>query len=250
MSQERHFTTRRSFVAGMGFGGLGLYATWAAYGASPLPFSSMSSGGDIAAHGGHATAAADTDPAIAMHEGGQISPAEFTRRHAEFLARFKEADGSIRPAAVSAESGHQSHGAMTGHAGAPASMDMSDPAAHAAHAAHGATSVSPAAPPVGGHDGATAAGPIEVYFLAGRFSFEPERLRLQVGQPYRFHMMASDVAHGASIAFGRASRIVRLRPDTVTALDLIFRGAGAYLVYCTVYCGPGHDGMRGLITVA
>jgi len=39
MSQERHFTTRRGFVAAMGFGGLGLYVTWAAYGASPLPFS-------------------------------------------------------------------------------------------------------------------------------------------------------------------------------------------------------------------
>ena len=39
MSQERHITTRRGFVAAMGFGGLGLYVTWAAYGASPLPFS-------------------------------------------------------------------------------------------------------------------------------------------------------------------------------------------------------------------
>ena len=39
MSRERHFTTRRGFVAAMGFGGLGLYVTWAAYGASPLPFS-------------------------------------------------------------------------------------------------------------------------------------------------------------------------------------------------------------------
>ena len=101
-----------------------------------------------------------------------------------------------------------------------------------------------------GHGAAESHDPIEVYLAAGRFSFEPDDLRLEVGQTYRFHMMATDVAHGASIAFGRASRIVRLRPDTVTTLDLTFREAGKHLVYCTVYCGPGHDGMHAAITVA
>ncbi len=202
MSQERHFTTRRGFVAAMGFGGLGLYVTWAAYGASPLPFFSIHASDDADAHGGHAMRMAGDadhgDPSMAgMQEGGPLSPAEFMRRHAEFLTRFQEADGSTRPEAVS-----------------------------------------------------SVAEPIEVYFLAGRFSFEPDRLTLRVGQPYRFQMMASDVAHGASIAFGQASRIVRLRPDMVTTLDLTFLRAGTHLVYCTVYCGAGHDGMRGLITVA
>ena len=202
MSQDRHFTTRRGFVATMSFGGLGLYVTWAAYGASPLPFFSTHASDDADAHGGHVMQmvedAGHVDSSMTgMHAGGPLSPAEFMRRHAEFLTRFQEADGSIRPVAAS---------------------------------------------PV--------AEPIEVYFLAGRFSFEPDRLKLRVGQPYRFQMMASDVAHGASIAFGQASRIVRLRPNVVTTLDLTFLQAGTHLVYCTVYCGPGHDGMRGLITVA
>ena len=156
-----------------------------------------------------------------MHDGGPLSPVEFTRRHAELLKRLQEADGSVRPVALSAAPVHEPDSAMPGH----------DQAAAALH-------------------GSSTAEPIEVYFLAGRFAFEPDRLKLGVGQPYRFKMMASDVAHGASIAFGQASRIVRLRPDTVTTLDLTFLQAGTHLVYCTVYCGPGHDGMRGLITVA
>lgn len=188
---------------------------------------------------------------------GRLSPEAFTRRHAEFLARFQEADGSVRPVAVSPGPAPEPDSAMAGRADAPAAMNMTDPAAHGTHAAHDAMPMGQAAPSATAHDQAPAiarrapaAEPIEVYFLAGRFSFEPDRLTLQVDQPYRFQMMASDVAHGASIAFGRASRIVRLRPDTVTTLELTFRQAGEHLVYCTVYCGPGHDGMRGLITVA
>jgi uncharacterized cupredoxin-like copper-binding protein len=240
MSSTRHFTTRRSFVAGIGFGGLGLYATWAAYGASPLPFTS--SHADAGTHG-HDLAAKGP----VMADAGHLSADDFMRRHADFLKRFQDADGAVRPVAAMTPT----HAAPTQ---APSALAMGAP-----HAGHGAMSMpmAPAAAPATEHAHAaapapavSASDPVEVYFLAGRFSFEPDRLHLRTGQSYRFRMMASDVAHGASIAFGQASRIVRLRPDTVATLDLTFREAGSHLVYCTVYCGPGHDGMRGLITVA
>ena len=222
MSHARHFTTRRGFVGAMGFGALGLYATWAAYGASPLPFAGRS-----ASH-----ADPDAGPTIAEHYGApSLSPEEFTRRHAAFLTRFRQADGSVRPvAAAPAETAHD-------HAAPAHPMAMTD-MPDMVHADHDHD-----------HD-AGGGGPVAVYFAAGRFAFAPDDLRLAVGQSYCFHMMATDVAHGASIAFGRASRIVRLRPDLVTSLDLTFRERGRYLVYCTVYCGPGHDSMHGLITVA
>lgn len=301
MSNERHFTTRRGFVGAMGFGALGLYATWAAYGASPLPFGLGDGPADPHAGSGAPSAHAshgETAPAAAHEGGGTLTPAEFERRHAAFLKRFRQADGSIRPVATPAiaEAGHgasdgSAHGghamaapaAPDAHAGhtAPVVSDphaghsMSAPAAardpHAGHTMPAAAAPDPhaghgAPAPVAAHghgDAPTAvapttlaehpaggAEPIEVYLVAGRFAFEPDDLRLQVGQAYRFHMMATDVAHGASIALGRASRIVRLRPDTVTTLDLTFGAAGKHLVYCTVYCGPGHDSMHGLITVA
>lgn len=295
MSQERHFTTRRGFVGAMGFGALGLYATWATYGASPLPFGLGDAPADpktdhaagAGDHGGHAAPASEhtghgapaADPVMATSHGGGagLSPHDFEQRHAAFLERFRQADGSIRPTADGAALGGDTSLSM------PMAMDMPDmihagghdmaaPDVHAGHSGHAMTDAPSAmadhgpistkmghdghdgsAPPVAshaGHGGDAAATPIEVYLSAGRFSFEPDDLHLEVGHPYRFHMMATDVAHGASIAFGQASRIVRLRPDTVTTLDLTFRTAGEHLVYCSVYCGPGHDTMHGKITVA
>ena len=234
---DQHFTTRRGFVGAMGFGALGLYATWAAYGASPLPFSFAA--GDKTTSDSHAGSGhggghgAPAEPVISEpaggHGGGGLSPAEFEKRHADFLARFQQSDGSVHPgvAAAPAEAGHGAsgdHGGMTDH-----KMPATENA---------------------GHDTAPPGAPVEVYFAAGRFSFDPDTLVLERDRVYRFYMSASDITHGAAIAFGSGSRIVRLRPGSVTTLDLTFKSAGIHLVYCTVYCGPGHDTMRGRISVA
>ena len=54
-SRKKHFTTRRGFVAACGFGIVGLYGLWAAYGAAPVPFlggshEPLAGGGGGAAH--------------------------------------------------------------------------------------------------------------------------------------------------------------------------------------------------------
>ena len=296
MSNERHFTTRRGFVGAMGFGALGLYATWAAYGASPLPFSSAAPPAPSGPGGGHG--GGHDGPTVAdAPDGARMTPAEFEKRHAEFVRTHRQADGSVRPTGVAANHDAASTGASADHRGpartdhgdhstfpardhaghdtsmsmshadhgpsAPMAHDGHAPAAAAKHDGHAPVAVAGTTAASGGHEAhgdhaAPAApapaehadAPIEVYLMAGRFAFEPDDLRLDKGRTYRFHMMATDVAHGASIAFGPASRIVRLRPDTVTTLDLTFREAGRRLVYCTVYCGPGHDAMHASITVA
>ena len=102
--------------------------------------------------------------------------------------------------------------------------------------------------PHAGHGGAPAE--TEVYLLARRWGYDPEVLRLRVGVPYRFRMLSDDIPHGASILMGGGSRIIRLRPDVVTEQVLTFTAPGEYLVYCTVYCGAGHDAMSGRIIVA
>lgn len=146
------------------------------------------------------------------HGGGDDAPVaeNFFRRHADFLARFSLPDGSVQPL--------------------------------------------PAAEPHHGHGGAQpadeTAAPVDVYVLASRFAFEPDRLVLARGQRYRFNLMAGDIAHGASIAFGDTSRIVRLRPGVDTSIELAFPRAGQFLMYCTVFCGAGHDSMSGRLSVA
>jgi heme/copper-type cytochrome/quinol oxidase subunit 2 len=101
-----------------------------------------------------------------------------------------------------------------------------------------------------GHDHAEhSASPTEVYLMAYQFGFTPAVLRLEAGVPYRFRMMAVDVAHGASVQLAPGARVVRLRPGALVEQEYTFKRAGEYLLYCTVYCGLAHDRMQGRIIV-
>lgn len=92
--------------------------------------------------------------------------------------------------------------------------------------------------------------PLEVYLMAYQWGFAPRELRLEAGVPYRFRMMAVDVAHGASVRLGPGARIVRLRPGALVEQEYTFSRPGEYLLYCTVYCGLPHDRMQGRIIVS
>jgi heme/copper-type cytochrome/quinol oxidase subunit 2 len=146
---------------------------------------------------------------------------EFRRDTEAFIARHRQPDGSVR---------------VDPGAAAPPGSPASD---HGGHDAHGA-----------GHDmPAVAAAPPEIHLLVQQWSFEPDVLRLRVDVPYRLRMMAVDVAHGASLYLGSGSRIVRLRQGVLVEQDVTFRRPGEYLLYCTLYCGIGHDRMTGRIIV-
>lgn len=90
----------------------------------------------------------------------------------------------------------------------------------------------------------------DVYLMAYQWGFEPAVLRLDANRTYRLRMMAVDVSHGAAVRLGPGSRIVRLRPNTLVDQTVTFSRPGDYLVYCTVYCGPGHARMQGRLIVA
>ena len=209
---QTHFTARRGFVAGAGFGMVSLYLLWAGYGAAPLGL-----GGHDAAEDAHA-------PEAGGHGGGHGGAAktqieEFKGLVERFVEQHKLADGSVQPRRAAAPAA-AAHG-------------------HGAHDAH------PAAPEAAG-----SAEPVDVYLMAYQFGFLPAVLRLEAGVAYRFRMMAVDVAHGASVRVGPGSRIVRLRPGTLVEQDLTFQRAGEHLLYCTVYCGLAHDRMQGRIVVS
>jgi heme/copper-type cytochrome/quinol oxidase subunit 2 len=85
--------------------------------------------------------------------------------------------------------------------------------------------------------------------MAVQWSYEPGTLRLRTGVPYRFRMMAIDVSHGASLQLGAGSQIIRLRRNALVERELTFTRPGEYLLYCTLYCGIGHDRMSGRIIV-
>jgi cytochrome c oxidase subunit II len=282
MSPKSHFTTRRGFIAAMGFGGVSLYGLWAAYGAAPGPLALLGLDGAHDAHG----------PGTGGGHGGHgagahgPTPEEFNRITAEFVERYRLPDGTVHPRVLALSQpngkGHMDHGdAGAMHPGAaghdtmdhggmnPVSMDHGsmdhdsmdhgsmdhDTPGHGAPT-HGTAEHGTAGDHAGAHadqgeldDHAHDDGALDVYLAAGMWYYQPGKLRLDAGQPYHFKMMAVDVSHGASIQFGRGGRIVRLRPGRVTEMDITFHKPGRYLVYCTVYCGPAHDVMQATIEV-
>lgn len=216
--KTRALTTRRGFIVAASLGAVSLYGLWAVYGAAP--FRLLGDGHDIepeptpeaGGHGGHGAARGPTTD-------------EFRRLTEEFIGRYRQDDGSVRVDAAAPSEG----AAMStipdqgGHAGHDMAS-MSDPA------------IAPAAP-------------TDIYLLARQWSFEPDVLRLRTNVPYRFRMMAVDASHGASLQLGKGSRIVRLRQGAVVQQELTFTRPGEHLVYCTIYCGIGHDRMSGRIIV-
>jgi plastocyanin len=244
MSTKPHITTRRAFVAAAGFGGVGLYGLWAAYGAAPGPLALLGLDGkhDVPA-GEHAGATGGGVHGAAAGSGGGHgaamtgpSPEDFTRMTNEFIERYRLPDGRVHPRRLAAPP-------------EPVSAPDTNTGVEVDHASmgHGAGMGE------GGHgDGAAPPGegaPIEIRMIAGKYYYQPDGLRLDAGQPYRFRMMALDASHGASIQFGRGGRMMRLRPGRLTETEMTFHQPGRYLMICTVYCGAGHDLMQATIEV-
>ncbi len=208
-----HVTTRRGFITGMGFGMVSLYGLWAAYGAAPLSLGFLSEGSEGMAMG--------------MHGGGGMSVDEFRRLTEAFIDANSLPDGSVRPGRG----------------------PMDETTAGAAHEDEGHGARPPMAMAKDGHGGAEME-PIDVYVIATRYGYEPDVLRLDVRVPYKFRFMAVDADHGASILFRVAGHMIRCPAKTLAEKTLTFTAPGEYLVYCTVYCGEGHDTMMGKIIVA
>lgn len=233
METSRHLTTRRGFIAAAGFGGVSLYGLWAAYGVAPNPLTLIrDTGTDVA------DVVPPAETAMAGH-GGMAVIADvdaFRVEVARFIERFTQEDGSVYPRVTA--------GGSAAHDPQMAEMDMSGMEMAALADGHATDEA------VHGSGAIAAAAPVEVPLIAERWYFEPGILRLDLGTAYRFRMMTADVTHGASIQFGQGARMIRLSPGTVTELEMTFTTPGSYLVYCTSYCGAGHDGMQARILVA
>lgn len=227
--ESRHFTLRRGFAVLVGLLVLALYFLWAAYGAAPTSLSFLTEMPDEPAA---VTPMAGMDVESASMEGmamgghgagvGAMTPDEFHEITVKFAEDLALPDGSVRPTRewMEAMEATQAGGEAMD---AQAEMDAAEPAG--------------------------ADEPIDVYLMAMRFSYEPRVLRLERGVRYRFRMMSMDVNHGASIHTGFAGHIMRRPAMVLTEMVMTFSEPGEFMIYCTVYCGAGHDQMKGKIIV-
>lgn len=227
----QHFTTRRGFILSAGFGGVSLYALWTAYGAAPSPTALLR------ATANDHDSSADAMAGMGHGSTGGASGDAFRRDLAAFLERYRLPDGTIHVrrsvlAAPMPATGDTAHDIPM------AGMDHGMAEEMVGHSTDGIP-----------EDDHGAEAPMDVLMLAERWYYEPSELRLDVGQTYRFRLMASDISHGASVQFGHGGRMIRLRPNTETTFEAAFQQRGSLLVYCTVYCGQGHDLMQARIDI-
>lgn len=220
---RRPITTRKSFIVLTGFSVISLYFLWAAYGAAPLNILGTLEAAAIeeantaamakmekTAAGAEKTAAGGAMAGMNMSGAGSAID-DFVSLTDAFIAKYQLPDGSVRPLAP-----QMNMAMMATDKTAPAS-DMK---------------------------------PIAEVLLSGfQWGYDPSVIRLTVDQPYKFRMMALDATHGASISTGTASRMIRLRPGVENVQILTFSKPGKYLIYCTVYCGQGHQFMQAQIIV-
>lgn len=223
-SETRHFTLRPGFAVLVGLLVLALYALWAGYGAAPTSLSFLT---ETPAEPAPVTPMAGMDVESVSMEGmamaghgagvGAMTPDEFQDITMRFVEDLGLPDGSVRPTREWMEA-TEAMEAM----GAPAETDVGR---------------------------ADVEEPIDVYLMAMRFAYEPRVLRLERGVQYRFRMMSIDVNHGASIHTGFAGHIMRRPAMVLTEMVMTFSEPGEFMIYCTVYCGAGHDQMKGKIIV-
>ena len=83
--------------------------------------------------------------------------------------------------------------------------------------------------------------------VARRFVFLPSEIVLKRGQPVVFELTAPEVVMGFSVP----SLKVRadIIPGQVARLHLVPDTVGTFDFLCDIFCGDGHEGMSGHLTV-
>jgi cytochrome c oxidase subunit 2 len=89
--------------------------------------------------------------------------------------------------------------------------------------------------------------PKVIKISAKRFEFTPSEITLKKGVPVVLQLTSEDRKHGFAID-GMNLR-TDIDPGKVAELQLNPQKPGKYDFYCDIFCGSGHEGMAGKITV-
>jgi cytochrome c oxidase subunit 2 len=89
--------------------------------------------------------------------------------------------------------------------------------------------------------------PLTIRVTAKKFEFEPKVITVQKGQPVKLIIKAVDTVHGFAIKEFNIN--VKLKQGETKSIVFTPDRAGEFRIYCSVYCGEGHDDMTGRLIV-
>ena len=86
-----------------------------------------------------------------------------------------------------------------------------------------------------------------VQIKAKKYEFMPAEIVVNQGEKVRFDLTSEDVAHGIVLKEFKVDQ--RIDPGKPVSVEFTADKAGSYSFHCSVFCGMGHMGMRGKLTV-
>ena len=90
-------------------------------------------------------------------------------------------------------------------------------------------------------------GLAEIRITVRKFRFIPKRITVQKGQPVKLVVTSADVEHGFAIKELKIKQRIEAKQTKVITFKP--EQAGRFRIYCSVYCGDGHDDMAGELVV-
>jgi len=90
--------------------------------------------------------------------------------------------------------------------------------------------------------------PREIDVVARRFAFEPARIEVAVGERVRLRVVSADGVHGFEIKKFKVKKEIP-RGTTPVIIEFTASEAGEFPIFCSEYCGDGHEDMQGQLVV-
>ena len=90
--------------------------------------------------------------------------------------------------------------------------------------------------------------PRVIEVIARRYVFEPAHIEVTEGERVRILVTSGDGPHGFEIKKFNVSKEIPRGSDPV-AIEFTATEAGSFPILCSVFCGDGHDDMKGTLVV-
>jgi cytochrome c oxidase subunit 2 len=90
--------------------------------------------------------------------------------------------------------------------------------------------------------------PRVIEIVARRFAFEPSEIQVTVGERVRLMVRTADGLHGIEIKKFKITKEIP-RGTKPVVIDFTPGEAGRFPIFCSEYCGDGHDDMKGTLVV-